>query len=39
MATGDAHAARAVAAAYVEGYGANTGSPERGYAVEAIPKA
>jgi FlaA1/EpsC-like NDP-sugar epimerase len=38
MATGDANAARAVAAAYVEGYGANGGGQERAYAGVVVPK-
>ncbi|MEO8241668.1 MAG: nucleoside-diphosphate sugar epimerase/dehydratase [bacterium] len=38
MATGDAQAARAVAAAYVEGYGANNGMDDPGFLQDAMPK-
>ena len=38
MATGDAQAARAVAAAYVEGYGGNSGSREMQFEPELLPK-
>ena len=38
MATGDAQAARAVAAAYVEGYGGVSGNNQVTFAAEAMPK-
>jgi FlaA1/EpsC-like NDP-sugar epimerase len=39
MATGDAEAARSVARAYVEGFGANSGLREMQFQTEALPKA
>ena len=38
MATGDAQAARAVAAAYVEGYGGSSGSREMQFEPELLPR-